>query len=239
MKIINITFYKIVNKIFSRLNSYFNSPKRKNEYTAKLSVQKRRSFFTFIKKNINFLHSLEITKNNKLKGDIVEIGVLNGASLGQIYSIKEYLGLDNNVYAFDTFEDSHSKIKNISKFNVLEEITIPNLKNSGIEDPEKEINFIVGDVRDTLNSYKNTISFLHIDVDLPEIYEFVLNKLWPQLEMHSLIVFDEIYTNNIDQQRIEKKFGNLKNTVDTFLLDKNYEIIKHKQISRLIIKKLD
>ena len=238
MKKINITFYKIVNKIFNRLNSYFNSPKRSNEYTAKLSVQKRRSFFTFIKKNINFLYSLELIKHNRLKGDIVEIGVLNGASLGQIYSIKEYLGLINNVYAFDTFEDSHSRIKNISKLDVLESITIPNLKNSGIEDPKNKINFVVGDVRDTLESYKNKISFLHIDVDLPEIYEFVLNKIWSQLENNSLIVFDEIYNNEIDQQRIEKKFGNLKNTVDTFLSDKNYEIINHKQISRLIIKKL-
>ncbi len=239
MKKINIIFYKIVNKIFSRLNSYFNSPKRKNEYTAQLSVQKRRSFFIFIKKNINFLHSLELIKNNKLKGDIVEIGVLNGASLGQIYSIKEYLGLVNNVYAFDTFEDSHTRIKNTSKLNVLKDITIPNLKNSGIEEPEKEINFVVGDVRDTLQSYKNEISFLHIDVDLPEIYEFILNKTWSQLEMNSLVVFDEIYTNKIDQQRIEKKFGSLKNTVDIFLSDKNYEIINHKQVSRLIIKKLD
>ncbi len=239
MKKINIIFYKIVNKIFSRLNSYFNSPKRKNEYTAQLSVQKRRSFFIFIKKNINFLHSLELIKNNKLKGDIVEIGVLNGASLGQIYSIKEYLGLVNNVYAFDTFEDSHTRIKNTSKLNVLKDITIPNLKNSGIEEPEKKINFVVGDVRDTLESYKNEISFLHIDVDLPEIYEFILNKIWSQLEMNSLVVFDEIYTNKIDQQRIEKKFGSLKNTVDIFLSDKNYEIINHKQVSRLIIKKLD
>ena len=239
MKKINIIFYKIVNKIFSRLNSYFNSPKRKNEYTAQLSVQKRRSFFIFIKKNINFLHSLELIKNNKLKGDIVEIGVLNGASLGQIYSIKEYLGLVNNVYAFDTFEDSHTRIKNTSKLNVLKDITIPNLKNSGIEEPEKKINFVVGDVRDTLESYKNEISFLHIDVDLPEIYEFILNKIWSQLEMNSLIIFDEIYTNKIDQQRIEKKFGSLKNTVDIFLSDKNYEIINHKQVSRLIIKKLD
>ncbi len=239
MKKINIIFYKIVNKIFSRLNSYFNSPKRKNEYTAQLSVQKRRSFFIFIKKNINFLHSLELIKNNKLKGDIVEIGVLNGASLGQIYSIKEYLGLVNNVYAFDTFEDSHTRIKNTSKLNVLKDITIPNLKNSGIEEPQKEINFVVGDVRDTLESYKNEISFLHIDVDLPEIYEFILNKIWSQLEMNSLIIFDEIYTNKIDQQRIEKKFGSLKNTVDIFLSDKNYEIINHKQVSRLIIKKLD
>jgi len=239
MKKINIIFYKIVNKIFSRLNSYFNSPKRKNEYTAQLSVQKRRSFFIFIKKNINFLHSLELIKNNKLKGDIVEIGVLNGASLGQIYSIKEYLGLVNNIYAFDTFEDSHTRIKNTSKLNVLKDITIPNLKNSGIEEPEKEINFVVGDVRDTLESYKNEISFLHIDVDLPEIYEFILNKIWFQLEMNSVVVFDEIYTNKIDQQRIEKKFGSLKNTVDIFLSDKNYEIINHKQVSRLIIKKLD
>jgi len=239
MKKINIILYKIINKIYSKLNSYFNSPKRKNEYTAELLVQKRRSFFIFIKKNINFLHSLELIKNKRLNGDIVEIGVLNGASLGQIYSIKQYLGLVNNVYAFDTFEDSHTRIKNISKLNVLKDITIPNLKNSGIEDPEKEINFIVGDVRDTLESYKNKISFLHIDVDLPEIYEFVLNKIWSQLEMNSLIVFDEMYTNQIDQQRIEKKFGNLKNTVDVFLSDKNYEIINHNQISRLIIKKLD
>ena len=94
-------------------------------------------------------------------------------------------------------------------------------------------------MRDTLESYKNEISFLHIDVDLPEIYEFILNKIWSQLEMNSLVVFDEIYTNKIDQQRIEKKFGSLKNTVDIFLSDKNYEIINHKQVSRLIIKKLD
>jgi len=97
----------------------------------------------------------------------------------------------------------------------------------------------VGDVRDTLKSYKNKISFLHIDVNLPEIYEFILNTLWTQLEMNSLIVFDEIYTNEIDQQRIEKKFGNLKNTVDVFLSDKKFEIIETNQISRVIIRKLD
>lgn len=239
MEKINTTLYKIVNKIFNKLNSYFNSPKRKNAYTAKLSVQKRRSFFLFIKKNINFLHSLELIKNKKLKGDIVEIGVLNGASLAQIFSVKQYLNLDNNIYGFDTFKDSHTRIKNVSDLNVLKDITIPNLKNSGIEDPKKEINFIVGDVRDTLKSYKNKISFLHIDVDLPEIYEFILNTLWTQLEMNSLIVFDEIYTNEIDQQRIEKKFGNLKNTVDVFLSDKKFEIIETNQISRLIIRKLD
>lgn len=239
MQKINTILYKIVNKIFNKLNSYFNSPKRRNEYTAKLLVQKRRSLFLFVKKNINFLHSLELIKDNRLKGDIVEIGVLTGASLAQIFSIKQYLNLDNNIYGFDTFKDTHTRIKNVSDTNVLNEITIPNLKNSGIEDPEKEINFVVGDVRETLKSYKNKISFLHIDVDLPEIYEFILNKIWDQLEMNSVIVFDEIYSNEIDQQRIEKKFGNLKNTVDVFLSAKKFEIIETNQISRLIIKKLN
>ena len=52
------------------------------------------------------------------------------------------------------------------------------------------------------------------------------------------ISFFGISTDKFNQ-RIEKKFGSLKNTVDIFLSDKNYEIINHKQVSRLIIKKLD
>ena len=238
MDTINIFIYRVLNKIIEKIHKYFNSPKRRNAYTSKLIVQKRRSYFLNISKHINFLHALDLVNKSKLDGTIVELGVLNGNSLAQIYALKQYLGLSNDIYAFDTFEDSHSNVKFSSNINIFKAITIPNLIRSGIEEPEKEIKFIIGDIRDTLGEFKEKIALLHVDVDLPEVYEFILNTLWSQLEVESVIIFDDIFTDKLEQERVEAKFGNLTSTVENFLTDKDYELIGENIRSRMIIRKL-
>ena len=88
-------------------------------------------------------------------------------------------------------------------------------------------------MKNTLENFEDDISFLHIDVDIPSVYEVVLKKLWSNLVTNAYIIFDEY-----DDESDIKKFGNMKKVIDNFLVDKKYEIIKVETVSKFCIRKL-
>ena len=152
-------------------------------------------------------------------------------SLAQITLLRNLYFKDKNIFSFDTFENTHSDSPML-RVSLLDEVCIPNLKNAGINNPKKEIEFIVGDVNDTLVGFNQDICFLHIDVDIPSVYKVVLENLWDNLVPNSIIIFDEY-----DDENDIKKFGNMKKVIDTFLSDKNYEKIEIESLSKFCIKK--
>tara|TARA_B100000029_G_scaffold516748_1_gene633644 strand:- start:20568 stop:21260 length:693 start_codon:yes stop_codon:yes gene_type:complete len=230
--LIYLNIYKVINKIASSLYSYLNNPKRVTKEILSYKIQNIKGKYSSIPKFINFVYIFNEMKINNIRGSIVEVGTAGGLSLSQIVSLRNLYFKEKNVYSFDTFENTHSN-NPMRKASQLDDFCIPNLINAGIENPKEEIIFVIGDVKDTLKEFNKEIAFLHIDVDLPEVYEIVLKGLWNNLGTNSIIVFDEY-----DKKEDIKKFGNMKLVIDDFLSDKNFEKIENNNINRYCIKKL-
>ena len=169
-----------------------------------------------------------IKKTKDLDGDIVECGVGHGRSLLLLTMLNNSFE-KKNLYAFDSFEGfpdpkeyEKKSINGIKKGyykSSLESVKIF-LAKSGIDDKDiKKINFVKGFLEDTLINYKNSISLLHIDVDLAESYKTVLNRLWDNIISGGIIIFDEYKT---------KKWVTATQAINEFVKSKNLTINEYK-----------
>ena len=226
-----LNLFKLLNKSTEILFTYLNNPKRANKKILKYKIQKTKGKYSSMPKFINFTFIFNELSKQNTSGSLVEIGTAGGMSLAQITLLRNLYFKDKNIFSFDTFENTHSDSPML-KVSQLDDLCIPNLKNAGIKNPKKEIEFIVGDVNDTLVGFNQDICFLHIDVDIPSVYKVVLENLWDNLVPNSFIIFDEY-----DDENDIKKFGNMKKVIDTFLSDKNYEKIEIESLSKFCIKK--
>ena len=224
--------FKVFNKFTNLLLTFLNNPKRANKKILKYKIQNIKGKYSSMPKFINFTYVFNEIKEKNTLGSLVEVGTAGGLSLAQITLLRNLYFKDKKIFSFDTFENTHSNspMLNVSQ---LDDLCIPNLKNAGIKSPKKEIEFIVGDVKNTLENFEEDISFLHIDVDIPSVYEVVLKKLWSNLVTNAYIIFDEY-----DDENDIKKFGNMKKVIDNFLVDKKYEIINVETVSKFCIRKL-
>ena len=152
------------------------------------------SFFTHIIKN-------------KLKGDIVECGVGNGATLSVIlfnliYFEKYFLD-KKKYFGFDSFQGFPEPSKfdqsiRKPKKGEWDHTSISFIENNLIEsgfkigDIKKFINFNCGFFDQTFKNFESdSIALLHIDCDLYESTKLSLEKFYPKVVSNGLIVFDE------------------------------------------------
>lgn len=224
--------FKIVNKVFNIVSSYVNEPKRVTAEILKYKISSNKNMFSSMEKFINFSYLFDSIKSNKVQGEVVEIGTGIGVTLSQIILLRNLKSPQKKIYSFDTFENTHSN-KPMKKASQFYDLTIPNLINAGVKNPESEVDFIIGDVKNTLLEFNEKIALLHLDVDLPEVYEFILPRLWENLSNFGYIIFDE-YDNIVEIER----FGNMKLVIDDFLKDKNHKVIKDKNLTKFCIQKI-
>ena len=133
----------------------------------------------------------EYTRN--IKGHIVELGTGTGFSmLALLNYLNNWNRSTKKLYLFDTF--SPYKVNEFgeltskkSKFYASSmENTKKNFKNF------KRINFVKGDVFQTLKKFKKLkISLLHIDLNYAEAEVYSLKLLWKNITKGGVIILDD------------------------------------------------
>ena len=165
----------------------------------------------------------------KIPGDILELGVLKGASLIRWATFREILENSHSrkIIGFDAFgefpihknadEDDRKFISDHDEYagNGLGIDTLTKvLGNKGFENIELK----KGDIFDTIPKYleKNPhtkISLLHLDMDTYHPTAFALDKLWNRVSSGGVVVIDDY--NSI---------AGATNAVDEFIVKRNLKI---------------
>jgi hypothetical protein len=123
-------------------------------------------------------------------GDIFEFGVYHGTSLNNILKFTQ----DNKIYAFDSFLGlpeawSGAREHSFPKGHFSTDGSLPNVVND-------RVTFIKGFFEDSLpeflKSYKNNISFIHIDCDIYSSTKTIFNNMKPYIKSGTIILFDEL-----------------------------------------------
>jgi len=155
------------------------------------------------------IYQYEIYKLIKdLPGDVLEFGVFKGNSLIRFLTFRSIIenNFSRKVYGFDTFKEFPSqKRKNDKKLkkDFTADAGKPIRKNilKSILDKKKFENFelVEGDVLKSLNKFlKNNpnlkISLLHLDMDVFNATNFVINKLKDRIVKNGIILIDDYGT---------------------------------------------
>ena len=197
-------------------------------------VDKKLTYLTMVKLE-SLVESCKFVESNNIDGDIVETGCALGGSSILLASQKN---TNRNLYVYDMFgqipeptkEDPpevHKRYEIIKKGSAtgiggnkyygyetdLLKIVKNNFTDFGIDIDENNINFIQGDIRETLQ-INQKISLAHIDVDWYEPVKISLEKIYNNLSFYGTIILDDYYD-----------WGGCRKAVDEFLLDKKNEVI--------------
>lgn len=182
------------------------------------NVWKLQNFAKYVPRQslTRFLVRYEIFKRVlNLQGSIVEIGVLDGASLmtwAQLSSIFEHLNYQRKVIGFDIFGGNPHIAENDrtgtamkmyeegtmtldSCDDILQSVKVFNM-NRFLGSIEK-VFLVKGDVKETVNRYisdhpETIVSLLYLDVNLYEPTKAALEAFLPRMPKGGVIVFDEL-----------------------------------------------
>lgn len=157
-------------------------------------------------------NTLENIRLNEIDGDFVECGVWKGGNiLGIIKYLQHHNMTDRNVWLYDTFcgmtKPSTVDFKNDGTYTSDETLnywnnnkwcycSLEDVKKtlSRINFPEKNINYIVGDVCVTLlknENLPNKISLLRLDTDWYDSTKIELEILYPRLVLKGTLIVDD------------------------------------------------
>jgi hypothetical protein len=165
-----------------------------------------------------------------LPGSILEMGVFKGASLMRWTKFRSILetSYSRKIVGFDTFGefpeatavDHKTKEKFTSKAGKMSaSLDEMNLILDKLNLNEN-IELVEGDILQTLDSYlmnnpAEIVSLVHVDVDLFNVTEHVLNKIWPLLVKGGVVVLDDY-----------SYFPGANLAINNFIIDNNLEIRK-------------
>ena len=152
---------------------------------------------------INIIKFLEITRN--IKGEVVECGVFKGTTAMLIHHYLKKFKFNKKLYLFDNFSglpkanskdlgrDENGKLVQKFKENNYNNVTFEFIKN--IFKSNKNVTIIAGDVSETILKLEDqSVSFVHIDVDLYEPTMECLEFFIPRLSKGGILICDDYGT---------------------------------------------
>ena len=231
------TFKILINKFLTIFNlSIINNNQKiielKNDDAKLISVVSKYSMTPKIR-IYNLLQALRHIKQKNIDGDFVECGVWKG---GNIILFKKFLenelkNSNKKIFAYDTYEGMNQPSEedyNLTS-KVSAKILLKKEKNkdsniwgiSKIEDVKKNIsenvknldniNFIKGEVEQTLNSEKNLplkISILRLDTDWYLSTKKELEVLYDRVSSGGIIIIDDYGHWNGSKKAVDEFFSN-------------------------------
>ena len=175
--------------------------------------------------------SINYIINNQILGDFVECGVWKGGSMMLAAKMLKKNNSHRLLFLYDTFEgmsapgqfDFASNV-NKSKNNHAELLLKKNKKLlclANIDEVKKNlistgytsnhINFIKGDVKETLNqNLPNKIALLRLDTDWYESTKIELEKLFPKLTPGGILIIDDYKSWEGCKKAVDEYFENRK-----------------------------
>lgn len=247
LKKIIIKFFEIFGYEIKKINN-FND--RYGNFVVEIDQKKRETLKYFQKiclaSELNLWsinQSLEYINNQKIEGDIVELGVYNGNTLALIGKICEDLNLQKKIWGYDTFDGfvDNSFTENDRDFKTGKKIqykktdvyyTLEEVKKNIIKnDPLNFDKYILikGDIMKTLDFEKNLpkkISFLRMDTDIYKTTKKQLETLYSRLVKGGILHIDD--------------YGlcpGVKKAVDEFFLDQKIWLHRVDVTCRYLIKR--
>jgi len=217
MKIIK----KIINKTFLSLG--FEIKKiNKMPNLLELEIDEKEIINFIIKNDLSMaspsrlIATLIATKyvcQSKIEGDFVECGVWRGGNSIIALQIINKLNENKNIWLYDTFEgmtkpteydyENTTGKKAIIEYNNNKRDDNSNWCYASLEDVKEninsfkfssKINYIKGDISETLKDYKNIpekISVLRLDTDWYESTKKELEMLYPKLSVGGVLIIDD------------------------------------------------
>ena len=139
-----------------------------------------------------------------MAGSFVELGTGKGYTMTTILSYLDYQGKDFSkipIYLFDTFSSSatDSRGSQDSKFgkNIYYAESFEQVQNNFLRFPN--VRLIQGTLPESLKKIEiGPISFLHIDLNAPEVEIECLKSLWDQILPGGIILIDDFAYNGYD-----------------------------------------
>lgn len=178
--------------------------------------------------------SLEYINKNNIVGSYVECGVWRGGNIiGMLKYLEEKSNFNEEIYLYDTFSgmtNPESVDKDLNEVSAEDIVHLPNiLCYSSLDEvkynisnntnyPLDKINYIVGDVSETLLDKKNIpqkISLLRLDTDWYKSTKIELEILWDKLVDGGVLIIDDY-----------GHWSGCKKAVDEFFQDKLYKFEK-------------
>ena len=161
-----------------------------------------------------------------LPGEVLEFGVYKAASIVRLATFRNLLenDLSRKIIGFDAF--GKFPVANLtleSDFEFIERfeedggngISITEANEIIAKKGFRNVSFVAGNIFDSLPNYLNSnpatrIAFLHLDLDVKEPTEFVLESLYDRVVPNGIIVFDDYgtvvgETDAVDQFLSKKK----------------------------------
>ena len=199
------------------VKAFGESTKLVDETAGKTIVSLRERTMTSENSLHNLVLAVRYIVKNKIEGDIVECGVWRGGSMMCIAETLMQLGVERDLYLYDTFTgmtnptsvDRDFNGQNASKLmsNSIWRNKKRNFKAGVIayanEDdvrqgmtstnyPLARTHYIKGDVLDTLSQLKHKkIALLRLDTDWYESTKKELQQLWPLVTIGGILIIDD------------------------------------------------
>ena len=138
-----------------------------------------------------------VLSNTKMKqSSIVELGTGRGFVMSGILASRDFIGapIQNPIFLFDTFlpyylgaNNEQTKLNGINRHYAISlESTKRNFSKWN------NINIIQGTLPESVKNTKiESVGFLHIDLNNPEIELTTLKYLWPKIEIGGIILIDD------------------------------------------------
>ena len=147
-----------------------------------------------------------VNKIEDIEGNVVELGVMWGASLAVIAGATK-----KTVWGFDNWQQDHpaewEAERNLTtttnfRFTQKAPLIYEKARNQGVVNPEEQIQLIDGLVEDTLPTWEvDRVAFVHVDVDLYSGYKVAMEILWPKLSKGGIFLLDEYHrTEQYEQE---------------------------------------
>tara|TARA_Y200000002_G_scaffold282329_1_gene236350 strand:+ start:98 stop:784 length:687 start_codon:yes stop_codon:yes gene_type:complete len=193
-------------KIIKRLKKTRNNWNIENKFHENIGLERLSKFLN---------HYELLKKTEKIRGAIIEFGVLKASSLIRFCLYRDFLKMNKKILAFDAFGSFPKSYKKINNNSILKEENKfaeihdkytgkgYSLKKVDLILKKKKIKnyqLIKGDIFKTLKktlkkNKKINISFLHLDLDVYLPTLFCLNQLYNNVSKGGIILIDDFKTH--------------------------------------------
>ena len=125
--------------------------------------------------------------------DIAELGVYRGGSCFFLATLLNELYPGAKVFALDTFEGMPETKPGLDLHvsGDFSDVSLVEIQKSAAERGIRNIEYIKGDVRDTLRTFSAPLGLAHIDLDIYEPIVIAQDAMWKRLVPGGYLVYDD------------------------------------------------
>jgi Macrocin-O-methyltransferase (TylF) len=130
--------------------------------------------------------------------DIAELGVYRGGNVFFMATLLKEFYPGAKVYAFDTYEGMPETKRGVDLHTAgdFADASLKEIVHAAKVRGLNNVEFIKGDVRETLATFNAQIALGHIDLDIYEPIAFAQNIMWEHLVPGGYLIYDDATTSS-------------------------------------------